>query len=355
VSADVWAGHGARMATSDDYSRGGGPFTARQLRDAWHRAWPTLLAVGTVTAVGGPAAVASYRHARTVVHAAGDPVMAPWLPLSVDGMLVAALVVLWVRRHAGDPAGWFPWAAFALGTLATLGANLAAVGLPDPLPEQPVALAAALAAAAAVAHEAGPLAYVVALWPPIALALTLELVALVAHRTGPADDDAAGLTGPQTDRTDDELTDDDEPDTGDLIVELPADWGPVGPLDIEPVTEELPVILTAGPDRSATPVRTGQTEPVQTGQTEQTEPAPARSGPVRPAADLGSQPDRPAELTDDELLVEVQALAEKLGKVPGREAVRELTGQLLPRPVGSGRADRLRARVTAPGKLRAVR
>lgn len=129
-------------------------------RETWARVWPPLLAVVTVSAVGGPAAVASYRHARTVVARSGDPAMAPWLPLSVDGMLLAALVVIWVRRHRGAPAGLFPWVAFGTGMVATIAANLAAA-------------------------EHTPEGYVVALWPPVAFALTLELVALVAHRTAP--------------------------------------------------------------------------------------------------------------------------------------------------------------------------
>lgn len=149
----------------------------------WARVWPVLLAVTTVTAVGGPAAVASYRHARDVVASTGDTVMAPWLPLSIDGMLVAALVVLWVRRRRSEPAGALPWLSFGLGMLATIAANLAAVGL--------------TVARAAAASSSGPrlalegataVDYIAALWPPLALALTLELVALVAYRTAPVVD-----------------------------------------------------------------------------------------------------------------------------------------------------------------------
>jgi hypothetical protein len=52
------------------------------MREWWERIWPSLLAVTTLTAVGGPAAVASYRHARDVIAQHGDPVMAPWLALT---------------------------------------------------------------------------------------------------------------------------------------------------------------------------------------------------------------------------------------------------------------------------------
>lgn len=129
------------------------------VRETWTRAWPPLLAVGVVSAVGAPAAVASYRHARDVVASTGDAVMSPWLPLSVDGLLVAALVVIWVRRRRGEPAGWGPWGAFLFGMVVTILANLAAVTVPSVK------------------------AYAVALFPPLAFAITLELVALVAHRT----------------------------------------------------------------------------------------------------------------------------------------------------------------------------
>ncbi|MHA6622484.1 DUF2637 domain-containing protein [Pseudonocardia sp. DLS-67] len=126
------------------------------MREQWARIWPSLLAVVTLSAVGGPAAVASYRHARDVITQHGDPVMAPWLALTTDGMLLAALVVIWVRRHRSEPVKAGPWAAFWAGMTATIAANLAA------------------------AHPT-PIGIVVALWPPVCLAITLELVALVAY------------------------------------------------------------------------------------------------------------------------------------------------------------------------------
>ena len=112
--------------------------------------------------VGAPAAVASYLHAREVV-ARSDPAMADWLPLTTDGMLLAALVVMWARRMVGDPIGRGPWAAFALGMVATIAANLAAA---PPTTE----------------------GYIVALWPPVALAVTLELVAVLVRPVSGAGD-----------------------------------------------------------------------------------------------------------------------------------------------------------------------
>ena len=124
----------------------------------WARTWPGLLGVVVVLTVAAPAAVASYLHARTVV-ARHDVVMSPWLPLSVDGMLLAALVVMWVRRRRDVPVGRGPWAAFVFGIVVTIAANSAAV------------------------VEPSVEAYAVNLFPPVALAVALELVALVAGRT----------------------------------------------------------------------------------------------------------------------------------------------------------------------------
>lgn len=194
------------------------------LRDRWAVVWPPALAAVVVSAVGVPAAVASYRHARAVVEANGDPVMAPWLPLSVDGMLVAALVVIWVRRHRGDPAGWGPWAAFGFGMVVTVAANLAAVSLAAKSIGN-LLTAAMLQAAPGAVEGPGVAAYLVALFPPLALAITLELVALVAYRTRPAAPTVDVSTAPV------------DP------VDHPAADRPVD--DVESATAPLPVVATA--------------------------------------------------------------------------------------------------------------
>ncbi|GAA2850165.1 hypothetical protein GCM10010472_04020 [Pseudonocardia halophobica] len=182
-------------------------------RERWARTWPVLLAVSTVSAVGGPAAVASYRHARDVIARAGDPVMAPWLALTTDGMLVAALVVIWVRRHRGEAAGRGPWAAFWAGMVATIAANLAAA-------------------------EPTVIGYVVALWPPVCLAITLELVALVAARRAsveavsePAEVDAEALA---------------DPDPGEWWAEAPALAAPVGEPAGETGEDRVAMLVAAG-------------------------------------------------------------------------------------------------------------
>lgn len=116
-----------------------------------------------LASVGGPAAVASYRHAREVAVKYGEtPGMADWLPLTTDGMLLAALVVMYARRWQDKPTGFVPWLAFIAGGVATLAANLAA---------------ADLASTTSVGDVVGRLA--TAVWPPIAFAVTLELVAVM--------------------------------------------------------------------------------------------------------------------------------------------------------------------------------
>jgi hypothetical protein len=119
-----------------------------------------------LAAVGGPAAVASYHHAYQVFLTYGEvESRAAWLPLTTDGMLAAALVVMYSRRWGRQPVGFVPWLAFVVGLFGTLAANLAsanAFGAPS------------------VGEGIGRLA--AAVWPPIVFAVTLELVAVMLGR-----------------------------------------------------------------------------------------------------------------------------------------------------------------------------
>jgi hypothetical protein len=131
--------------------------------------WPRLVAAGVVLVVLAPAAVASYKHHWTVV-ARHNPDMADWLPITTDGMLLAALVVLLVVRWGRSATRWI-WLsvglAFGLGLPVTLGGNLAAM-----LPTTAVSLLVET--------------IVVAVWPPITVAITLELAALLVMTARPA-------------------------------------------------------------------------------------------------------------------------------------------------------------------------
>lgn len=107
-------------------------------------------AVGTVVTVAAVAAVMSYGHLRSVAAEQGEDI-ALLFPLSVDGLIVAASLVLLVRRRSGQPGGALAWPGLLLGVAATVAGNIASA-------------------------EPAALARVVAAWPPIAFALSYELL-----------------------------------------------------------------------------------------------------------------------------------------------------------------------------------
>jgi hypothetical protein len=103
---------------------------------------------GTV-AVTGIAAVASYDHTRVLALRAGQPaVLAAFLPLSVDGMILVATLALGDGRRSR----WSAWLAFLVGVAASLAANV-------------------------MAAPPGAVARVVFAWPAVALLATVELMA----------------------------------------------------------------------------------------------------------------------------------------------------------------------------------
>jgi len=108
----------------------------------------TAAAVALVAVV---AAAASYSHMHALALEAGEGSMARALPLSVDGLVVAATMTLLSARRAGRQAGVLPWLALLLGLGASLAANVAAA-------------------------EPTVVGRLVAAWPPVALALSFELL-----------------------------------------------------------------------------------------------------------------------------------------------------------------------------------
>src|SRR5688572_9754704 len=108
----------------------------------------TVLAVVTVALV---AAAASYEHMRLLAAAAGEGWRAWLLPLSVDGLVIAASMAMLVRRRAGEAAGPLAWLSLLLGVGASLAANVAAA-------------------------EPTVQGRLVAAWPPVALLLAYELL-----------------------------------------------------------------------------------------------------------------------------------------------------------------------------------
>src|SRR5262245_9536642 len=96
--------------------------TSQPLPPLWVRR-TTTLAVMLVALV---AAVASYEHMRALAELAGEGWRSWLLPISVDGLAVAASMTMLVRRRARLRAGVLPWAALLLGLGASLAANVAA-------------------------------------------------------------------------------------------------------------------------------------------------------------------------------------------------------------------------------------
>jgi hypothetical protein len=110
-----------------------------------------------VLTVGGLAALAgtiSYRHMLLLAQRHGQRgVDAHAFPLCVDGLDLIGVLVLLADRRTGRASGWLPWTVLAVGTVASIAANVAVA------PDNPIARAisgwsavALLAAAKMLAH-----------------------------------------------------------------------------------------------------------------------------------------------------------------------------------------------------------
>src|SRR5262245_29721214 len=113
--------------------------------------WVRRVTTASVLAVAAVAAVASYEHMRALAERAGEGWRSWLLPVSVDGLAVAASMTMLVRRRAAQAAGVLPWVALLLGLGASLAANVAAA---DPT----------------------VVGRLVAAWPPVGLLLSYELL-----------------------------------------------------------------------------------------------------------------------------------------------------------------------------------
>ena len=113
--------------------------------------WVRRVTTWAVLAVATVAAVASYEHMRALASVAGEGWRSWLLPISVDGLAVAASMTMLVRRRAGQPAGVLCWVALLLGLGASLAANVAAA-------------------------EPTVVGRLVAAWPPVGLLLSYELL-----------------------------------------------------------------------------------------------------------------------------------------------------------------------------------
>ena len=113
--------------------------------------WVRRTTTVAVVLVALVAAVASYEHMRALAVLAGEDWRSWLLPISVDGLAVAASMTMLVSRRSGIPAGALPWVALLLGLGASLAANVAAA---DPT----------------------VVGRLVAAWPPVGLLLSYELL-----------------------------------------------------------------------------------------------------------------------------------------------------------------------------------
>lgn len=108
----------------------------------------TVIAVVVVALV---AAVVSFAHMQQLALAAGEGWRSYLIPVSIDGLVVAASMVLLTRRRSGLAGGVLAWGALGGGVLASLAANMA-----DARPEVTAVLVAG--------------------WPAVAFAVAFELL-----------------------------------------------------------------------------------------------------------------------------------------------------------------------------------
>ncbi len=123
-----------------------------------------MATVAAVTLVAAVAAFVSYRHMRGVAIEHGeDSMTAAVLPLSVDGLIVAASMSMWADRRAGRRRSQLSYALLTMGACASLTANV--------LHADPNLTARAIAA-----------------WPPLALLGSYELLMRQIRPVGPLPD-----------------------------------------------------------------------------------------------------------------------------------------------------------------------
>jgi hypothetical protein len=82
--------------------------------------------IGCVTVLALIAGTVSYLHMHALVALHGQPGwVAVLMPLSVDGMIVAASTTLLAESRSGGRGGVLPWALLVIGSIASLAANVA--------------------------------------------------------------------------------------------------------------------------------------------------------------------------------------------------------------------------------------
>lgn len=126
------------------------------------RAWVEAATTASVMLLAGIAAVVSYGHMHQLALAHGEGAVASALiPLSVDGMIVAASMSLLLDSRLGRRGGLLPWALLVTGALASLAANIAVA-------------------------EPAAIGRVIAAWPSFALTASYELLMRQVRRAARA-------------------------------------------------------------------------------------------------------------------------------------------------------------------------
>lgn len=88
--------------------------------------WIRRTTTGCVAFLALIAATVSYLPLHMLVEVHGQPGwVAALTPFSVDGMIVAASTTLLADSRAGERGGMLPWALLAVGSAASLAANVA--------------------------------------------------------------------------------------------------------------------------------------------------------------------------------------------------------------------------------------
>jgi hypothetical protein len=141
--------------------------------DRWIR-WTTTWCVALLALIAG---TVSYLHMHLLVELHGQPGwVAALTPLSVDGMIVAASTTLLADSRSGGRGGILPWALLAVGSVASLAANVAVA--------EPTATGRVIAA-----------------WPSFALIAAYELLMRQGRRSAAGSGKAQLRTsGPQISR-----------------------------------------------------------------------------------------------------------------------------------------------------------
>ena len=258
-------------------------------------------AVSTVLVLAAVAAYMSYGHLRAVAEGQGEDAAALF-PISVDGLIVAASLVLLARRRSGLPGGVLPWAGLLLGVLATIAGNIASA-------------------------EPTTVARLVAAWPPVAFALSYEYL-LTLLRPADREDPAPAPV---------------------IVYDLPETPAPDLPEQVEQTGLEVAEepARTDVSDRSDAPGQTGLIQPEQTdpdrsdisSRTDSSDRSADRSGRSQQTGPKRGKQTGPArkQRTDAELSEAAQQMAEQNGTSPTRYQLKQALG------IGSERAARVLA------------